>query len=212
MIEIFDNIEQGTDAWRQIRCGLPTASRFKDILAKGEGKMRAKYLRELAGEIICGQPAESFTNSHMEHGTEIEGQIRATYAFINDCEPQQVGFVRNGRKGCSPDSLVGSEGMFEAKRKLPHLWIECMERGSFPPEHVAQVQGQLWVAERVWCDLAVFYPGMPLLTYRAYRDEAYIASLVRAVDAFNEELDAIVARVRAYGDPNAAREAFRASA
>jgi hypothetical protein len=211
MIEII-NVPQNSPEWLAARLGIPTASRFKDILAKGEGKMRSKYLRELAGEIVTGQPTESFSNAHMEHGHEVEGQIRATYAFIHDVEPVQVGFVRNGRKGCSPDSFVGADGLFEAKRKLPHLWIECMERGSFPPEHVAQVQGQLWVAEREWCDLAVFFPGMPLLTYRAHREEAYIAGLSRAVDAFLEELDCIVDRVRAYGNPAVAREAFRASA
>jgi hypothetical protein len=210
-LEIFTEIEQGTDAWLAIRCGIPTASRFKDVLAKGEGKMRAKYMRELAGEVITGQPAESFSNAHMEHGSAIEGQIRSAYAFLNDVEPQQVGFIRNGRKGCSPDSLVGSDGLFEAKRKLPHLWIECMERGSFPPEHVAQVQGQLWVAERTWCDLSVFFPGMPLLTYRAYRDEAYIARLATAVDAFNEELDLVVERVRAYGGPSPLKAQLAAS-
>jgi hypothetical protein len=210
MIEII-NVPQNSPEWLAARLGIPTASRFKDILAKGEGKMRSKYLRELAGEIVTGQPTESFSNAHMEHGHEVEGQIRATYAFIHDVEPVQVGFVRNGRKGCSPDSFVGADGLFEAKRKLPHLWIECMERGSFPPEHVAQVQGQLWVTERAWCDLAVFFPGMPLLTYRAHRDESYIAGLVRAVDAFNEELDEVVARVRAYGDPDSLRRSLVAS-
>jgi hypothetical protein len=72
-------------------------------------------------------------------------------------------------------------------------------RGDFPPEHKAQCQGALWVAEREWIDLAVFWPKMPLFVQRAYRDEAYIASLRTAVAAFGEELAETVERVRKYG-------------
>ena len=50
-LEIID-CEQNSDAWMQARCGRVTASRFKDLLAKGEGKMRARYLHDLAAEIM----------------------------------------------------------------------------------------------------------------------------------------------------------------
>src|ERR1035437_6023550 len=50
-LEIFD-CEQGTEEWASLRLGIPTASRFADVMAGGEGKMRTRYLRELAGEII----------------------------------------------------------------------------------------------------------------------------------------------------------------
>lgn len=211
MLEIFD-CDQNSPEWLACRLGIPTASRFKDILAKGEGKMRSKYLRELAGEIITGLPTENYSNAYMERGHAVEPEARSLYAFMRDCDPQPVGFVRNGRAGCSPDSLIGETGLLEIKSKAPHLWIECMERGAFPPEHVAQVQGQLWVTEREWCDLAIWFPGMPLQVYRVQRDEAYIGKLRQAVAAFCEELDELVARVRAYGDPGAAKRAFAASA
>ena len=51
MIEII-NCDQGTPEWFAARVGIPTASRFSDILAKGEGKTRGRYLRDLAAEII----------------------------------------------------------------------------------------------------------------------------------------------------------------
>lgn len=210
MVEIFD-CDQNSPEWIEARRGIPTASRFSDILAKGEGKTRTKYLRQLAGEIITGQPTENYSNGYMERGHAVEPEARSMYAFMRDAEPLPVGFIRNGRAGASPDSLVGTAGLLEIKSKAPHLLIECIERGDFPPEHAAQVQGQLWVAEREWCDLAVYFPGMPLLVYRAKRDEAYIARLRSAVRAFCEELDELVARVRAYSDPGAPREAFRAS-
>ena len=200
-LEIFE-MEQGTEAWLKARLGLPTASEFSTILAKGrsggESKTRQSYIRTLAGEIITGEPAESFSNHHMERGKAMEAEARAMYAFERDVECKPVGFIRNGRAGASPDSLVGDDGLVEVKTKIPSLLIECILRDEFPPEHKAQVQGQLWISERSWCDIAVFWPGMPLFVRRAYRDEAYIAELARAVSIFNAEVDMVVDKIRAY--------------
>ncbi len=200
-MQIFD-CNQGTDEWHAARLGIPTSSEFSTILAKGRGggesKMRRTYMNKLAGEILTGAPMDNYTNAHMDRGHEMEEQARDYYAFLTDFEPQQVGFIRNGEKGCSPDSLIGDDGMLEVKTKLPHLLIDLIRKDAFPPEHKAQCQGQLWVAEREWVDIAVFWPNLPMFIKRAYRDEEYIAALSEAVDAFNTELAATVDMVRGY--------------
>jgi len=197
--------EQGSEDWFRARAGIPTASEFSTIMASGRGggesKTRKTYMLKLAGEILTGEPMERFNNPFLDRGHAMEAEARDLYAFMADVDPEQVGFVLSGRKGCSPDALVGSAGLLEIKTKAPHLHIECLMRGEFPPDHKAQCQGQLWVAEREWVDLAAYWPGLPLLTYRAVRDEPYIHGLSEAVDAFNAELDAVVAQVRAYGQP-----------
>lgn len=198
MIEII-NCDQGTPEWFAARVGIPTASRFSDILAKGEGKTRGRYLRDLAAEIIRGTPEEeTYTNAHMERGKAQEDEARRLYAFMADADPVQVGFIRDGRKGCSPDSLIGDDGGLEIKTALGHIQIERLQRGTLPSEHVAQVQGSLWVTGRQWWDFVSYSPGLPPLITRVERDEPYIATLAKAVDAFNEELDALVASVRGY--------------
>jgi putative phage-type endonuclease len=216
MVPEFFDMEQGSDDWFAARCGIPTASQFATILAKGrDGKSpsvtRREYMCKLAGEIVTGQPAESYSNAYMERGHNMEPEARSAYAFMHDADPQPVGFIRRGRAGASPDSVLGTGGLLEIKTKAAHRLIECMLRDDFPPEHKAQVQGQLWVAERDWCDLAVYWPGLPLVVFRAQRDEAYIKALASAVQAFTEELDALVGRIRAWGDPGAAKRAFQAS-
>lgn len=209
MISIF-NCAQGTEEWYLARAGIPTASMFATVMASGRGggesKTRAKYMRQLAGEIITGKPIEGYSNHHMERGHEMEPEARDLYAFATDTVPEIVGFVRNGNKGCSPDSLVGANGMLEIKTKLPDLLIECLERDDFPPEHRAQCQGALWVAEREWIDITVYWPGMPVFIKRAHRDESYIKTVAGAVDQFNDELAALVERVRAY-QPSIVKEA-----
>lgn len=193
MMEVL-NCAQGGDEWFAARAGIPTASQFGTVMAKGEGKTRRTYMLKLAGEILTGDPMDSFTNKHMERGHEMEPEARRFYAFQQDVEPELVGFIRNGPKGASPDSLVGNDGLLEIKTKLPHLLLDVILKDNFPSEHKAQCQGQLWVAEREWIDLVCYWPKMPCHIVRAYRDEAFITQLSEEVDKFNEELAAIVAR------------------
>ncbi len=190
-LQIF-NCEQGTPEWFACRLAIPTASRFKDVLAKGQGLTRKKYLYTLAGEALTGEVAESYTNEHMERGKAMEAQARELYAFTHDAEPVQVGFMRRGDAGCSPDSLLGEDGLLEIKTKLPALHLECMDLNRLPPEHVAQVQGQLWISGRQWCDFVSYWPKLPLFCIRVQRDDAYIAALAVEVEAFNAELSAII--------------------
>lgn len=204
MMEVF-NCEQGSDEWFAVRAGIPTASEFSTVMASGRGggesKTRRTYMLKLAGEIITGEPTEHFSNVHTDRGHAMEPKARELYSFAHDVDLVQVGFIRSGKKGCSPDSLIGSSGMLEIKTKLPHLLIDALLRDDFIAEHKAQCQGALWVAEREWIDLAVYWPGLPLFTKRAVRDEAYIREMSDAVDLFNHELAEVVDRVRRYGQP-----------
>lgn len=201
MMEIID-VEQGSPEWFKVRAGMPTASEFATVLANGRGggesKTRATYMRKLAGEILTGEPMEIYTNVHMERGKIMEDEARSLYAFLNDVEPERVGFVVNGRKGCSPDSFIGTNGAIEIKTALPHILIDFLLKNEFPPEHKAQCQGVLWVAEREWIDLVVYWPKLPLFVKRAFRDEEYIKNLSVKVDEFNAELTKMVDAIRRY--------------
>lgn len=207
MLEIINCI-QGSPEWAQARLGIPTASEFASILTKGRGgaesRTRQSYLYKLAGERLTGEVMESFTSPHMERGKLMEEEARGAYSFVTGLDCETVGFLRRGRAGASPDALIGRDGLLEIKTKLPHLLIEALLKGEFPPEHKAQCQGQLWIAGRDWIDLAVYWPGLPIFITRAERDEAYIRELAEAVEVFNEELDRVVAQVAACGQMEAA--------
>lgn len=204
--------EQNSPEWLRARMGIPTASAFSQLLAKGEGKTRRTYMLKLAGEIITGEPMESFSNEHTERGHAMEDEVRDLYIFQTGAEIERVGFIRNGRAGCSPDSLIGVNGGLEIKTKLPHLLIDVILKGEFPSEHKAQVQGTLWLTGREWWDIAIGYTGVPLFVKRATRDETYIRNLAGEVDRFNDELDLIVKTVRAHGGENTLLADLKASA
>ena len=108
--------------------------------------------------------------------------------------------------------LIGDRGILEIKDAEPHVLIGLIERDAFPAEHKAQCQGNLLVAERELVDLAVgSSPRLPLFRKRARRDEAYIRDLASAIAQFNEELEALVERVRSYEATPTLREALQQS-
>lgn len=198
MITVID-CEQGSPEWFAARLGIPTASCFSDVLAGGKGLTRRTYMLKLAGEIITGEQMASYSSPHMERGKAMESEARAIYSFMSGLDTKQVGFVRNETgtvRGCSPDSLIGNDGMLEIKTALPHILGDIVLKGTFPSDHTAQCQGNLWTAEREWIDLFVYWPKMKPFKQRAYRDEPYIANLSNAVRLFNEELQETVDRLR----------------
>lgn len=203
MIQEID-CEQGTPEWAAARCGIPTASMFASILAKGEGKMRKSYLMRLAGEVLTGDPAETFTNGHMDRGREMEAEARAAYQFQMDNELRRVGFIRNDLAGCSPDSLIDPSGGLEIKTALASIQVERLLKGELPSEHRAQVQGNLWVTGRDFWHFVSYCPKLPVLIVTVNRDEDYIKMLANEVARFSAELAQIVERVRRYGQRAAA--------
>lgn len=198
-IEIFD-CPQNSEEWFRVRMGIPTASAFATVMAKGKdggpSVTRRTYMHKLAGEIITGEPCENYSNAYMERGHAMEQEARDLYCFVHDAPLTRVGFVRRGYCGCSPDSLIGEDGILQIKTAAPHILIEHILADKFPAEHMAQCQGELFVTERQWLDIAIYYPKMPLFVKRIARDETYIANLVRALDDFTHELGVVVSRLR----------------
>lgn len=206
--EIIDCVQKSAE-WYEARRGLPTGSRFSDVLAQGEGKVRGKYLRQLAGEVITGELMENYSNEKMDRGNEQEPVLRSRYAFDKEVDVVKIGFVKMNPElcavGCSPDGLIGDDGMVEFKSCEPHVLIEIIEKGKFRTTDTAQVQGNLWIMKRQWCDVVYGWappeprPGfdkLPLFVTRVYRDETYMGTLAHALRSFNAELAALVNRLK----------------
>lgn len=206
MMQIID-CEQGSPEWFAARAGIPTASEFATVMAIGPkgGKSvgRVDYLNKLAGEILTGEPMATYTNADMERGKLMEDEARDLYSFVRGIEPMRVGFIRNGDKGASPDSLMSNGGL-EIKSAAAHVQIKRILADELPSEHKAQVHGGMWVCEREWWDFISYCPKLPLFIKRIYRDEDYIKSIALAVDLFNSELQQTVDYVRRYGAREAA--------
>ena len=211
IVEEFFDVEQGSEDWLRMRIGLPTASNFAAIMASGkdgkESAMRRKLLYQLAGEILSGEPAETYSNAAMQRGKDMEGEARDWYGRTRFADLTRIGFVRRTVRnplgseflvGCSPDAFVGEDGILEVKTLAPHLLIELADRGTFPTEHKHQCHGSLWVTGRSFVDLVCFYRGMPITpTFRIERDTVYIKEIENAVEMFTWDLRKLIERIRA---------------
>lgn len=196
---------QGSEAWFLDRCGHATASCFSDVLAKGQGKTRAAYLRKIVTERLTGKPSESYSNGHMLRGKMQEPLAKLAYESFTGEPIEEAGFIKHPliMAGCSPDGLLGKNGGGEFKCVIPTVQLETILGGEYPSEHKAQVQGCLWITGREWWDFVSFSPDMPehlrLYIYRVHRDESYIANLEREVIKFLEEVDALYGRLMRMG-------------
>lgn len=212
-IEVFEDIEQGSGPWFQLRSGLLTASNFAVVGRSGKdggvSLTRKSLLFRIAGERLTGLPAEEgFKSAAMQRGNDMEPEARAYYARTNFTPLRRVGFVKktlpNGIAiGSSPDSLVGDAGALEIKTMKPELMIAHMETspGAPPSEHRAQLQGTCWVCDLEWIDIILFYRGMPITPrWRIIRDDIYIKELSDAVEVFEYDLAKIVERVKKMGN------------
>ena len=192
-------IEQGTPEWHQLRLGKVTASRVADILATtrtGPSASRQNYLIELALQRSTGNIEPSYTNAAMEWGTQTEPQARAAYEVETGNFVDQVAFIDHPTIawfGCSPDGLVGDDGLIEIKCPNSATHWEYFKAKKPPQKYVIQMQTQLAVTGRKWCDFVSFDPRMPersqLLIVRIERDEAYIAELEEKVKQFLSEVE-----------------------
>jgi hypothetical protein len=75
--------------------------------------------------------------------------------------------------------------------------LEALRTCAHAVEYRWQVQGQLWVTQRDWCDVVSFDPrwpdGLHLAIHRVFRDEAAITELRNACIEANVEVDVMVA-------------------
>ena len=196
-------IEQGSPEWHQARLGKVTASRISDVAAKikpGWGASRAKYMGELIAESLTHEPTPSYINAAMQHGTDTEPQAAAAYAFYTDAELELVGFVDHPKidqAGCSPDRLIGKDGLVEIKCPQTSTHIDTLLGSSIPKKYIDQMQWQRACTKPKWCDFVSFDPRMPpetqLFIQRVERDKERIKDLEEMVVDFlaemNEKID-----------------------
>lgn len=201
------DVIQGSAEWKAIRCGKVTASRVSDVVAttkSGWGASRGNYAAQLIAERLTGTVAEGFTNAAMQHGTEMEPDARAAYAFYSDANVEEVGFVPHpaiAMSGASPDGHVGADGSVEIKCPNTATHIDTLMDGSVPSKYLKQIQWQLACSGRKWCDFVSYDHRMPeqmrMFVQRVDRDPIAIAALEKEVRAFLAEVDNKVSALRA---------------
>lgn len=194
---------QGSSEWLDARAGKFTGSRFADLMAttkSGPSASRQNLIVTLALERLTGKPEETYQNEAMKRGTELEPLARGAYEAHTGELVAQEAFVLHPALpyvGVSPDGLVGEDGLVEFKcpaSQAKHL--AALRNGSHAAEYRWQIQGQLWVCHRNWCDAVSYDPrfpdGLQLAITRVERDDIAIKQLEQACIAAHAEVESIV--------------------
>jgi hypothetical protein len=201
---IKHQVEQGSEAWHKLRIGIPTASEFDRIITSTGllSKSSRKYAHWLVAERVLGRSLESFDKSEwITRGTALEPVAARAYEFEQGVKTEKVGFCTtdDGLIGASPDRLIiGAAGGVELKCPAPQTHMGYLIEG-FGSDYIVQVQGQMYVAELDYVDRFAFHDEMPSVRDRTYRDAPFIRKLADALEEFNDQLDAMLERVRALG-------------
>jgi putative phage-type endonuclease len=198
-------IEQGSNEWHLLRLGKVTASRIADVLSKGksgESASRRNYRTELVVQRLTGLPGESFSNAAMEHGVRTEPLARTAYEVEKQQFVEQVAFIDHPSIewfGCSPDGLV-TDGLIEIKCPNSTTHVDYLADNKPPAKYIPQMQCQMAVTGRQWCDFVSFDPRLPddlqLFVVRLERDQEYIEAMEAEVKKFLSEVDEMFKKLK----------------
>ena len=185
---IVHDVVQGSQDWLGLRAGRFTATEASAIKTAGQGLETAAV--EKAVYRITGVVPETFETPAMRWGKEYEAQAREAYQKTIWQEVKTVGFCElNEYVGCSPDGLVGDDGLCEIKCKQEKGHLLTVIKDEIDPKHYWQMQFQMFVTGRDWCDYVCYNPFFvkppyvkPLYVKRVERNEKDIAQLAIGLD------------------------------
>lgn len=179
---IILDVEQRSPEWFEAKCGVFTASDFSSLVQMdgSPSKQRKKYIYQVAGERITKKKEDSYQNSAMLRGIELEAEAISAYEFLTDSVVNKIGFCYKDEKkliGCSPDGLIGDNGGLEIKCPSMAVHVGYLLDNKLPSEYFCQVQGCLYVTGRDWWDFMSYYPGLKPLIVRAFPDSSFFSKL-----------------------------------
>ena len=208
MLKIYDEVEQGSDLWLELRRGVLTASEMDLIITPtlktaNNDKTRA-HVYEIAAQRISEYVEPHYVSDDMLRGHQEEAM--AVYTYSERYAPvTQIGFMTrefSGFKiGYSPDGLVGDDGLIEVKSRRQKFQVqtivECVTSETIMPEYMLQAQTGLLVSGRKWLDHITYSGGLPMATIRVFPDLAIQDAILTAATAFEAKVQAVIATYHA---------------
>lgn len=197
MQPIFHDVEQNTEEWFNLRMGKFTASSFKDLFMAKTTKGYEKAIYKPVFERLTNESPESFSSDYMERGHELEPLAKECYEMETFSTVLNGGFFTLGEwVGASPDGLVGSDGILEIKSPAYNTMINYLLKKELPSIYKWQVQGQLFVTDRKWCDFMAYHPKLKPLILRIDRDEKMISELAVKLSESIEVAEDIINKIK----------------
>ena len=195
-IKIYE-VDQGTPEWFNLRKGKVTASHAQAIGNNGRGL--DTYLNEIMAEYFSSAEKEQYSNINTERGNELEPTARMIYEMENACEVEQVGFCQlNDFVGCSPDGLVGNDGMIEIKCPDDKTYFNILMEEKIDSGYEWQCQMNMLILKRKWCDLVYYNPNFEKSTkiFRLLPDEEKFKQLQAGFEKSEKKIIEMTAKYK----------------
>lgn len=180
---IIHNVQQGGEEWHRLRASRFTASDAAPLHTGGKG-LETLALQK-AAFILTGNLPDEYTSPAMEWGKSWEPKAREAYEEYIGQPVRTIGFGElDEYAGCSPDGIVGVKGLCEIKCKQDKSHLFTVLTGKIDPAHYGQMQFQLLVTGREWCDYVCFNPFFknPLYVKRVSADKEYQDKLAEGLE------------------------------
>jgi len=142
-------------------------------------------------ERMTGNPCESKSfsgNQFTERGHELEPVAREDYETRHFVDIELVGVVEfNEWILCSPDGLIGDDGLYQAKCPIFNTQKEYLKSKKVPSNYYKQEQFELFVTGRQYCAFNSYHPYLPAFDTIIHRDEQMIMEIsIRLAQAIKE--------------------------
>lgn len=191
---IIHKMKQNSEEWDAIRLGKFTASSCSDLLMDKKTKGYTNLINKVLEERFTGDPCESNSfsgNYYTDRGHQLEPVAINDFEMKTFMDVEQVGFIEvDSWVGCSPDGLIGDNGMLQIKCPIfatqrEYLKIvkenkdlsdnELLEKINKP--YYKQMQFELMVADRDYNIFYSYHPKLKAVRLKITRDENLIKEI-----------------------------------
>lgn len=154
----YHNVEQGSDAWWDLRKGMMTGSKATAIGNNGRGLIT--YCNNLKSGIVD----KGFEGEHTKRGHELEWQARELYSLQTGFEVEEIGFITNDAissiVGVSPDGMMSTRKRgIEIKSLCDEKHQKMIDNFKIDSGHMWQMQLQILIGEFEYVDYVLFNPN-----------------------------------------------------
>ena len=180
---------QRSKEWYDLRCGKLTASNFHVLMHNS--CTAHQYIMEKALERLTGKCVPNrFWTEDLQRGIDLEPIACREYELETGNKVIHVGFIEhNEYAGSSPDGLVGTDGMIEIKCPNETNFWKLQLHPKISPQHYTQMQFNMWVAKRLWCDYVNYSTMERPIIQRVPRNEEYIKAIEERAAEVNKMID-----------------------
>ena len=204
MLAQASKYEQGTGEWLKDRIPYVTASNIAPVMAKGSGATRQNYMVKKMCELLSGEPVKGYKSKYMQDGNDNEPVARELYTAITGNKVKELSFyyIEDEKLGASSDGEVDQDGIIEIKNVIPAEQVRFLTTGKIKSEYIKQMQTQMYVLEKKWCDFTQVSLGdeengeLPnkykVKIVRVERDEDMILLIRKEVAFFHRDMNELM--------------------